>query len=50
MEMQKEFLEMIKEDIARIENEVSNGNDESRWMNISRYEGHRYAFEIHQYT
>ena len=31
MEMQKEFLEMIKEDIARIENEVSNGNDESRW-------------------
>ena len=24
--------------------------DENTGMNISRYEGHRYAFEIHQYT
>lgn len=25
-------------------------NDEAELVNISRYEGHRYAFEIHQYT
>lgn len=25
-------------------------NNNARQLNISRYEGHRYAFEIHQYT
>ena len=39
MEMQKEFLEMIKEDIARIENEASNGNDESRWNLFRELDG-----------
>lgn len=27
-----------------------NGQEYTPELNISRYEGHRYAFEIHQYT
>ena len=48
MEMQKEFLEMIKEDIARIEDEVSNGNDESRWNLFRELDG-RYQVCIKDY-
>lgn len=39
MEIQKEFLKMINEDIARIEDEVSNGNDESRWNLFRELDG-----------
>ena len=48
MEMQKEFLEMIKEDVARIEDEVSNGNDESRWNLFRELDG-RYQVCIKDY-
>ena len=48
MEMQKEFLEMIKEDIARIEDEVINGNDESRWNLFRELDG-RYQVCIKDY-
>ena len=35
---------------AKIPKYVLKSAQANRQVNISRYEGHRYAFEIHQYT
>ena len=39
MEIKKEFLEMITEDISRIDFEILGGDDESRWSLFRELDG-----------